>query len=224
VRISERKRQLREVADNPDALVQRQNLRAAAQAQPQPVARKVSVRPRAEAGSTKVRASAAPAGKAGKRKPRGSGFYTGFGAFGLFFAVLFGATTYSTYRSDSDKYPGKVVAYHAAQVTYAKQIKAYDIAQTALTAYHKQLSSYNTAVSKHVKPLPAKPIAPQAVGKPKALQAAPTKPVLNMGSFALPVLYALLSIAYLYLGYRTRMKNAALASAAAPAKRADTRR
>ena len=217
MRISERKRQLREVGGDPDALAQRQTLRAAAQAQP--VARKASVRPRAETGSARTKATSKPTTPARTRKPRGSGFYTGFGAFGLFFSILFGATTYTTYRSDTDKYPAKVTAYHAEQRTYATQLKAYDMAQAALTAYHKQLSTYNTAVAKHVKPLPAKPAkAPQAVSKPKALPAAPSKPELNAGSFMLPILYSVLSIAYLYLGYRTRMKNAALA-AAAPVKR-----
>ncbi len=148
------------------------------------MARKASVRSRPDTGSRTGGKSAVTPAKARTRKPRGSGFYTGFGLFGLCFSVIFGISTYTTYNSDTTKYPAKVAAYNAAEATYSKQ-----------------LTAYNTAVAKHAKTIPAKPKAPQK----------PTKPELNAGSFALPVLYALLSIAYLYLGYRARMQSAAAA-------------
>jgi hypothetical protein len=190
VRISERKRQLRDSAGNPEVLAQRQSLRASAQAKP--VARKASGRARAESSSDRTsKGASAPAANARVRKPRGSGFYTGFGAFGLCFAIIFGISTITTYRSDNDKYPTKLAQYHTAQATYTKQLSAYD-----------------TAVSKHAKKVPAKPKAP----------AQPTKPALSAGSFMLPVLYGVLSIAYLYLGYRARTQAAAAATGP-PSKR-----
>lgn len=215
MRISERKRQLREVANNPGALAERQVLRAAAQAQP--AARKTSVRPKTETTGARAKATATPSPKARARKQRGSGFYTGFGVFGLCFALIFGFTTVNTYRSDSDKYPAKIKAYQSAQVAYAKQLTQYHAVQVT---YTKELAAYKTAVAKHTTPLPVKPKAPpSAPPKPKVLQsAAPTKPELSASSFMLPVLYALLSIAYLYLGRRAKMQNAA-AGAATPAKR-----
>ena len=192
MRISERKRQLREQGENPDALAQRQAKRASAQAQP--VARKPSARAQSSAGQkSQAKDTAAPAANTRARKPRGSGFYTGFGVFGLCFAIIFGITTFNQYRSDSDSYPTKVKQYHAAQVKYPEQ-----------------LAQYNEAVAKHANPLPAKPKAPTP----------PTKPELSAGSFALPVLYALLSIAYLYLGYRARTQSATSSTRAPPAKKA----
>jgi hypothetical protein len=88
------------------------------------------------------------------------------------------------YLSNQSQYPARLAQYQAAQ-----------------RAYPAKLAAYQTAIKKHVKPTPATPKQPIAPVAPKQ-PVAPTKPELNATSLALPGLYALLSIAYLYLGYR----------------------
>jgi hypothetical protein len=180
VRISERKRQLRDIADSPEALAARQVQRAEHQARP--ATRKG---PRQARGSVARSGSSAPstAGSPRTRKPRGAGFYAGFGFFGLFFAVLLAGMTVTTYRGDNDKYPAKLQQYHSAQA-----------------AYTGQLARYHQAVQKHAKPAPVAPKVPVV----------PKKPALDMASFALPGLYGLLSLAYLYLAYRSKHPRAKL--------------
>ncbi|MDB5074801.1 MAG: hypothetical protein JWO42_980 [Chloroflexi bacterium] len=169
MRISERKRQLRERAGSSGTLAGRVEARAAAATTAVASLRKA---PRQSTTGARQRSTAAPTRV---RKQRGPRFYAGFGIIGLFFSILLIQTTISSYNHDQSTYPTKVAAYHAAQMTYNTKHVAY-----------------LNAVAHHVKPLPAVPAVPVA----------PTHPSLNVASFALPVLYAILSIAYLFLAYR----------------------
>jgi hypothetical protein len=169
VRISERKRQLRERAGSPGALTERANARAAAPTRAAVASRNGTQQ---SASGARQRPSATPARA---RKQRGPRFYAGFGVVGLFFSLLLIYTTFTTYNHDTSVYPAKVAAYHSAQMTY-----------------NTKHAAYVSAVAHHVKPLPAVPAKPVA----------PTKPTLSIASFALPVLYAVLSVAYLFLAYR----------------------
>jgi hypothetical protein len=187
VRISERKRQLREQAGSPTAIAER--ARAREQTIP---AKATPERGSTNRGSAGARQRQAPVA-ARARKQRGSRFYTGFGIVGLFFSILLLSTTVSNYNSEKDKYPTKVTQYQANLLAYPAQVTQYNAAKAAV-------AQYQAAVKNHVKPLPKAPenMAPKAPAKP----AAPVKPELNVISFALPILYGLLSIAYLYLAWR----------------------
>lgn len=126
------------------------------------------------------------------RKQRGPRFYAGFGFVGLLFSILLIQNTISTYNSDHKAYPAK----HAQYVAAAK-------------AYPTELAKYQQAVAKHVKPAPKKPVAPKA----------PVDPTLSVGSFALPLLYIVLSLAYLYLAYRAKRQAPTSTAPRAPPAR-----
>jgi hypothetical protein len=195
VRISERKRQLREQAGSPNALAERAEARVRTSQQKASSAREPS--PRTSSGARQRQAPVS----ARARKQRGARFYAGFGIVGLFFSILLLSTTVTSYNSEKDKYPAKVRQYQAAQLAYPMILAQYNSAKAAV-------ATYQAAVKKHVKPLPKAPanMAPKAPAKP----AAPVKPELNVISFALPILYGLLSIAYLYLAYRARKPDTPL--------------
>jgi len=172
VRISERKRQLREQS----ASVQRDSavMEAAAPRPERKAQGRVAVaRPPARSGkgSSKLAQSRTPVA----RKQRGPRFYAGFGFVGLLFSILLIQNTYSTYNNDHKAYPAKYSSYVRAEA-----------------AYPAKLAQYHQALAKHVTP------APKAPAKPVA----PVDPTLSLGSFALPLLYVVLSLAYLYLAYR----------------------
>jgi hypothetical protein len=109
--------------------------------------------------------------------------------------VLLIQTTISSYNNDQNKYPAKVAAYHTAQHAYPAMVAAYHAAQQT---YSTKLAAYDQAIKNHVKPLPVAPAKPVAPAQPVA----PTKPSLSIASFALPGLYAILSLAYIFLAYR----------------------
>jgi len=182
VRISERKRQLREQS----ASVQRDSAVVEAAA-PRPErkaqGRVAAARPSARSGrgSSRQTQSRAPVA----RKQRGPRFYAGFGFVGLLFSILLIQNTYSTYNTDHKAYPAKSTAYQRAEV-----------------AYPAKLAQYHQALAKHVTP------APKAPAKPVA----PINPTLSLGSFALPLLYVVLSLAYLYLAYRASRQQKARAT------------
>jgi hypothetical protein len=110
------------------------------------------------------------------RKQRSPRFFSTFGLVGIAFSVLLIIITINKYHDDQNKYPAAVATYAAAQ-----------------THYPTAVATYRAALAKHVNPTPTAPKAPVA----------PQKPELNAGSFSLPVLYLVLSVAYFYLGYRT---------------------
>ncbi len=179
MRISERKRQLRE-----GALTEP---RGANHSDERPVA---AARP-ARARATPVRQSPRPAArKPGTQRPttqtrvvrkqRGPRFYAGFGIVGIFFSLILVQSTISNYNSQKKAYPAAYAKYLHNRTTY----------QAALTHYH-------AALAHHVHPIPKAPIAPVA----------PAVPTLSLTSFALPILYIALSLAYLYLAYRASRKN-----------------
>ncbi|HVA90277.1 MAG TPA: hypothetical protein VNL71_10585 [Chloroflexota bacterium] len=190
MRISERKRQLREQgasgqreSDSTDE----QPVRPERAAQRSAVAARTPVRQR----STSSRQGKARTPVA--RKPRGPRFYAGFGFVGLLFSILLIQNTYSTYNSDHKAFPAKLSAY---------------VRQS--TAYPAAVATYHAALAKHVKPTPKAPVKPVA----------PVDPTLSIGSFALPLLYVVLSLAYLYLAYRASRQQKAPATPirAAPAR------
>jgi len=173
VRISERKRQLREQGLSEH----REDLGAS---EPTPKAAKVPrARPTAvKAAPRQAGKTNAPAGQARTRparKQRGPRFYAGFGAIGLLFSLTLMWSTYSNYNTNHNAYP-------KAEATYVAQSRAYPTA----------VAKFKAAQAKHVKPAPKAPTAPKA----------PANPTLSLSSFALPILYILLSVAYLYLAYR----------------------
>lgn len=191
MRISERKRQLREQ----NASVQRDSAVtevAATRPERKAQGRAVAARPPARSGKTSSRQSQARQPVA--RKQRGPRFYAGFGFVGLLFSILLIQNTYSTYNNDHKAYPAKYSAYVRAEA-----------------AYPAKLVQYHQALAKHVTP------APKAPAKPVA----PVDPTLSIGSFALPLLYVVLSLAYLYLAYRASRQQKARATPirAAPAVR-----
>jgi hypothetical protein len=63
-------------------------------------------------------------------------------------------------------------------------------------------------VAHHIKPLPVLPHQPVA----------PQEPTISAGSFALPVLYMILSLAYLYLAYRAAQRTRAAGTRTSTAK------
>jgi hypothetical protein len=114
------------------------------------------------------------------RKQRSPRFFTTFGLVGIVFSVLLIILTINKYNDDQSKYPAAVATYQAAQTHYP----------TAVATYH-------AAIAKHVKPVPTAPKPPVA----------PQKPELDLGSFSLPILYLVLSVAYFYLGYRVNKQR-----------------
>ncbi|MGH2344578.1 MAG: hypothetical protein ACRDG4_05090, partial [Chloroflexota bacterium] len=111
---------------------------------------------------------------------------------GLLFSLTLIWTTFSSYNTNHKAYP-------AARATYTAQSHAYPTA----------VAKYNEAKAHHVKPLPKAPVAPKA----------PTDPTLSAGSFALPILYVLLSVAYLYLAYRAAQQRKSSDGTTTPAAR-----
>jgi hypothetical protein len=109
------------------------------------------------------------------------------GFVGLVLSAFLIETTATSYNHDKSAYPAALAAYHKS-----------------LAAYHTALAKYQAAVAHHVKPLPAMPHAPVA----------PHEPTLSAASFALPVLYAVLSLVYLFLAYRVWRQNQAGGTAA----------
>jgi len=178
VRISERKRQLREQAvsgPREDLGASETTPKAARVARARPAPAKSAPRASSKSGARAPQPRARPV-----RKQRGPRFYAGFGVIGLLFSLTLIWTTFSSYNTNKNAYP-------AAQATYTAQSRAYPTA----------VAKYNEAKAQHVKPLPKAPVAPKA----------PTKPVLSLGSFALPILYVVLSLAYLYLAYRAAQQR-----------------
>jgi hypothetical protein len=189
VRISERKRQLREQAGSPTAIAERAQARVRTSQQQASPARVAA--PRSSSGARQRQTPVTTRA----RKQRGARFYAGFGIVGLFFSILLLSTTFTSYNSQKNDYPTKQAQYQAAKLVYPALLTQYNAAKTAV-------AQYQAAVKKHVKPLPKAPsnMAPKAPAKPVV----PLKPELNVLSFALPILYGLLSIAYLYLAWRAR--------------------
>jgi hypothetical protein len=178
VRISERKRQLREqgLSEHSEELAASESTpRAAKVQQARPTAVKATPRQAGKAGTSKTGTSSRQARTRPARKQRGPRFYAGFGAIGLLFSLTLMWSTYSSYNTNHKAYP-------AAQATYVAQHHAYPTA----------VAAFKAAQAKHVKPAPKAPAVPKA----------PTNPTLSISSFALPILYLLLSVAYLYLAYR----------------------
>ena len=87
-----------------------------------------------------------------------------------------------------------VANYNSAHSKYLTKLAQY---HTALAKYHDALAKY-AAQHGHNVAKPQPPVIPQA-------------PTLTITDFLLPILYGLLSIAYLYLGYRASKKNQAQA-------------
>jgi len=173
VRISERKRQLREqgLSEHREDLSASDPTPKAARVQrARPTAAKASSRQAGKTAASSSQTRVRPA-----RKQRGPRFYAGFGAIGLLFSLTLIWSTYSNYNTNHNAYP-------KAEATYVAQSRAYPTA----------LAEFKAAQAKHVKPAPKAPVAPKA----------PNNPTLSIGSFALPILYILLSLAYLYLAYR----------------------
>lgn len=190
MRISERKRQLREqnaFVQRDSAITEESTTRPERKAQ----GRAVAARPASRSGKASGRQAQARTPVA--RKQRGPRFYAGFGFVGLLFSILLIQNTYSTYNSDHKAYPAKYAAYVRAEA-----------------AYPAKVTQYHAAVAKHVTPAPKAPTRPVA----------PVDPKLSIGSFALPLLYVVLSLAYLYLAFRAsrQQKSRATPIRSAPAR------
>jgi hypothetical protein len=169
VRISERKKQLRErssseaahhvTASSGEARIARERAPRASSS-------------RAARGSTRQQQQQQTSRPARKARPRSPRFYYGFGLVGLVLSAILAESTVASYRSAVNKYPALLKAYHTALAKY----------QTVLAQYH--------AAHPHGTNPPKPPTMPH-------------QPTLTAMDFALPVLYGALSVAYLYLGYRT---------------------
>ena len=177
MRISERKRQLREQADSvarggeaPRERVERPARTAASR----PTSTRQSARAATKRTSTGRVAAAPP------RRTRGPRFYAGFGIVGLIFSLILIQSTISTYNADVKSYPSRLAHYLIGKQQYAAA-----------------LTRYNNAVAHHQHPLP----------KRLPLPTAPVHPQLSLASFSLPILYSCLSLAYLYLAYRARQRQ-----------------
>ena len=172
MRISERKRQLREQAGAIGPHAER-------------TVPTQSLEPRARQPRRPIRGSAAPRGSARQVAPqrqikqRGPRFYWTIGAIGVVFAAILAQSTYTSYTSAKDKYPGKLAQY-----------------QTALARYKADLVTYQAGLAHHAQHL-VNPHAPTT----------PIHPTLEIGSFFLPILYLLLSVTYVYLGYRANKRQ-----------------
>jgi hypothetical protein len=170
MRISERKRRLRDASSRPVQHVQQPVTPREHPAKGESTRAQQSARGKSRgAGKT----SSAPARPVRMRGPR---FYGGFGALGLVLSALLAWSTYSSYQAAVDK-------YHKALAAYPKQ----------LATYREALARYQADHSHHV----AKPILPPQ----------PHAPVLSVMDFLLPILYAALSLAYLYLAYRASIRR-----------------
>jgi hypothetical protein len=197
VRISERKRQLREQGlseHREDAGGSEPTPRAAKVQRARPTAVKATPRQAGKTGTSKAGTSSGQTRTRPVRKQRGPRFYAGFGAVGLLFSLTLMWSTYSSYNTNHKAYP-------AAEATYIAQTHAYPTA----------LAKFKAAQAKHVKPAPKAPAVPKA----------PSNPTLSLSSFALPILYVLLSVAYLYLAYRAsrQAKSADGMPRASPARK-----
>ena len=141
--------------------------------------------PRERQPSRPIRGAAAPRSSARQAAPprqvrqRGPRFYWTIGAIGVVFASVLGQSTYASYNSAKDKYPAKLHQY-----------------QELLARYKTDLASYQSGLAHHAQHL-VKPHSPSA----------PVQPTLEIGSFFLPILYLLLSVSYIYLGYRASKRQ-----------------
>ena len=191
MRISERKRQLREQGLSglrEDLGASDQTPRAVRTPRARPTVVKGALRSSGKTGAQSSQARARPV-----RKQRGPRFYAGFGFIGLLFSLTLIWSTFSSYNTNHNAYP-------AAEATYVAQSHAYPTA----------LARFKAAQAHHVKPAPKAPTAPKA----------PIDPTLSVSSFALPILYVLLSVAYLYLAYRaSRQRNSGVGAPAVSAPR-----
>lgn|GEM_PF-2509488 len=207
MRISERKRQLRDSAADPGMIEERAVKRVTAQSQA--VARRSSAAKQADrsgrrpSSGTKQSVVQTPPRV---RKQRGPTFYNVIGVIGLVFAVWLADITVNNYNSNTNAYPGKVKQYQTAQARYS-------IYEHELGVYQAAVVRHNAAVKQHAKQVPAVPKKPIAPAKPGS---SPVKPVISASDFALPILYGLLSLAYLYLGYRARRMRPAGTARALP--------
>ncbi len=190
MRISERKRQLREKGGSATTDHPTPSPRPAPVPKPRPVrqtnSRATAARPAPRTGKAAATASTRPA-----PRQRGSRFYGGVGIAGLVLSGILIESTVVSYNHNKSAYP-------AALATYRKN----------LAAYHAALARYQAAVAHHIKPLPVLPHQPVA----------PQEPTISAGSFALPVLYMILSLAYLYLAYRAAQRTRAAGTRTSTAK------
>jgi hypothetical protein len=181
VRISERKRQLRERSDSLIAHDRDTSRGERAAVRKRTAGATPSTPPRASRGSTRQQSSnrqqptSRPARAARQRSPR---FYFSFGLVGLVLSAILAYSTVASYRSAVSKYPHQVAAY-----------------PSLLKQYHAALAKYQAAHG-------------HGVSLPKA-PTAPSHPTLTILDFLLPILYSTLSIAYLYLAYRASKQQEA---------------
>ena len=112
-------------------------------------------------------------------RQRGPRFYWTIGAIGVVFASVLAQSTYASYNNAKDKYPAKLHQY-----------------QGALARYKADLATYQSGLAHHAQHL-VKPHIPTL----------PVHPTLEIGSFFLPILYLLLSVSYIYLGYRASKRQ-----------------
>lgn len=91
---------------------------------------------------------------------------------------------------------GIVLSAILAESTVANYNKAVSDYPGKLAAYHAAMAKYQAALDKY------HAVHGHGMSLPKA-PSAPVHPTLSILDFILPILYGALSIAYIYLGYRT---------------------
>lgn len=164
MRISERKRRLREQSTSP--------IQHTAVTKKEPIQRSAST-PKAGRATGAAKQARGSATQRPVRTPRTRGprFYAGFGVIGLLLSGVLAWSTYSRHLDAVSKYHKDVASYPHLLATYKQNLAKY------------------LATTVHKLPKPTMP-------------AVPHEPVIGLTDFLLPILYGVLSLAYLYLAYR----------------------